>query len=307
MTYSNYWRDYRVSNQRATLNDFGQLNSVWYLFPQGGGPRGAFETFSDLSPSLKNRDTIILGGVLREQVTAPLYIHDVTIIGAQNIARQATSGGVPTGGGATWMSPTAVNNALPLLRLNSQGWRLEDIYFNNAATGAPCVSLFRDAGSGVLESDASHASIVNCKFTGGDDGIQDSGGCNHVSIVGCEFANFAAAGAIAMSAVVGAGQGTLQNWQIIDNVYLNNVNHIIMGLTNANIYGNTFSWKGQTITTTLQISLTGGQHNSIWENKFGMLTTTAGMTTMFAVGTEDSWGPNHFANAVQYGSPLTTA
>src|SRR3990172_13136592 len=107
MTQHGYWRTTQAENRRVILNDYGQINKVWYLFPQGGGPRGSFTTFTSLAPNLKSRDLIYLSGVLLEQATAPQDIFDVTIVGAANRPRQATDGGVPTGGGASWLAPAS--------------------------------------------------------------------------------------------------------------------------------------------------------------------------------------------------------
>ena len=161
MTQYGYWRQNRESNQRVVLNDYGFINKVWYLFPQGGGPRGSFTTFTKLAPNLRDRDIIYLSGVLREQATAPLDVHDVTIVGAANTPRQATSGGVPMGAGATWLAPTTPTALTPLLTLREQGWNIENIMFGTVAS-TPAIRLKR------LETaenpDASHARISGCYF-----------------------------------------------------------------------------------------------------------------------------------------------
>ena len=81
MTQTGYWRSLREENRRAILQDYGVINHVWYLFPQGDGPRGSFTTFADLSPNLRSRDIIYLSGVLREQAIAPLGVFDVLFAG----------------------------------------------------------------------------------------------------------------------------------------------------------------------------------------------------------------------------------
>jgi len=87
MTQAGFWRDIRVDNRRVMLRDYGVISNIHYLFPQGDGPRGSFTTFADLAPNLRNRDTVILSGVLKEQATAPQDVFDVTILGAANRPR----------------------------------------------------------------------------------------------------------------------------------------------------------------------------------------------------------------------------
>lgn len=63
MTQFGYWRDTRIENRRATLNQYGQINNVWILAPQGGigplggfarSPSGTFSSFADLKPHLRS-------------------------------------------------------------------------------------------------------------------------------------------------------------------------------------------------------------------------------------------------------------
>jgi hypothetical protein len=169
MGYDGFWRTLREENRRAILQDYGVINKVWYLFPQGGGPRGSFETFADLSPNLRSRDLIYLSGVLREQVQTPVGVLDVTILGAANKPRQATSGGVPTGGGASWLAPTTPVALTPLLSIIEQGWSIRNIQMAPVA-GAPCLWFRRQES--VTIPDASHFVVSGCFFsTGGAAGI----------------------------------------------------------------------------------------------------------------------------------------
>jgi hypothetical protein len=195
MTQQGYWRNYAEENRRAILQDYGVINKVWYLFPQGGGPRGAFTTFTDLKPNLQSRDLILLSGVLREQAVAPNGIFDVSIIGAANRPRQATSGGTPTGGGACWLAPSSGAVAsTPLLELTRQGWHLENIEFT-PHTSSAAIRLTRSASVDLI--DASHFSMYGCYIDGnggsGQIGIEDNGGCGHGIIEDCRFANLTTA------------------------------------------------------------------------------------------------------------------
>jgi hypothetical protein len=165
MTTYGYWRDTKNQGNRVISSlPTGQVNNVWYVFPQGGIniPGGkAFSTLAALSPNLRSRDLIIIGGVLREQWTAPLGVHDVTVVGAGNQPRQATSSGVPTGGGATWLAPTSPAASTPLLTLREQGWSIQNIMFGTVASTA---SILLKRQESATYPDASHATIAGCYF-----------------------------------------------------------------------------------------------------------------------------------------------
>lgn len=241
-----------------------------------------------------------LQGVLRENFTAP-YVNDITVVGIANTPRQATSGGAPNGGGATWLSPTTVTNTAPLVAVKLQGWRFQNLFFNNAATTAPCVSLDRDAAA--QEADASHASFIGCKFTGTDDGIWNNGGASFVTITGCEFFNFAGTGDRAIKSNSTAIALPLQ-WQIVGNRFYNNDGHIVMPLSSGNVQGNVFGYIGSSITTAVQLQTGGGGiNNTVWQNVFQMDEAT-GTATMFGGGTADSWAGNYFGDQLKYGIPV---
>jgi hypothetical protein len=153
-----FWQQLRQDNRDVALSSygFGTMSKAHYVFPDGNGPRGAYLTMADCFTQLKSRDVIVLGGVLREQAIAPLDVYDVTIIGAANNPRQATSGGVPTGGGASWLAPTSPVALQALLEIRAAGWSINNIQFT-PTTSAAAVRLTRSA---VIDTiDASHASF----------------------------------------------------------------------------------------------------------------------------------------------------
>jgi len=227
MTQYGYWRTLREENRRAILNDYGVINKVWYLFPQGGGPRDSFTTFTDLAPNLQSRDLIYLSGVLREQATAPQDVFDVTIVGAANRPRQATDAGVPTGGGASWLPPSSgAVAATPLLILREQGWVIENIMFS-PHTSSACIRLSRAETAALM--DGSHAIIRGCYFVGGTTGIgiEDVGGCSRVLIEENRFEGLTG------TAIKGISTGIAipSHWRITKNQFNGNTNAIAMSLT----------------------------------------------------------------------------
>src|SRR5688572_5618946 len=110
----NIWSQMRAFQARGGF--FNGLNptivgNIWYVNGEGavntgsdghGGlsPTDGFATIAYAFTKINDYDIVVLDGVFREQVVAPA-VYDITIIGAANRTRQATDGGVATGGGAS--------------------------------------------------------------------------------------------------------------------------------------------------------------------------------------------------------------
>ena len=280
---------------------------AWYVDPQGGSDTSSPNTGRSWAAAkasmdgvfdestFDDGDTIYLTGVLREYASTPThpttttrYVHDVSIIGVGNVPRQALTGTTHNGAGATWMSPTTVVNASALLKIRGQGWHIENIYFNNAGTGAPAIDIYRDAET--VEADASHTRVVGCKFIGTDDGILATGGPNFVQIRNNEFFNFTGSGDTAINYLTGAGVGTHLMWQITGNVFVNNVNHIVVPCRSSFISGNHFGHVGLDVTTTKHVDLTNGTRNTVMGNFFEVAHAETGSAAMFLPqSTANSW------------------
>lgn len=261
MTQQNFWRQNGpLSNQQVALGlSNGFINKVWYIFPQGGGPRGAFTTFAALAPNLRSRDLVYISGVLREQALAPLGVFDVTIMGAANTPRQATSGGVPTGGGAYWTYPTSgAVAATALLTLREQGWSINNIAFT-PYTSSPCIEGIR--AESATYPDPSHLSIDGCMLINGTTGIgfQDSGGLYNVSITNCIFQSLTTA----IKGIAGAGIATPLRHYYAGNYFNQNTNDIVIGCSYGRIQDNSFK-----NTTTQKVDLTAGGHEIVTRNWF---------------------------------------
>lgn len=229
MTQYGYWRDTRANNNRLALSQPQTVNNVWYIAPQGGvapfagSKLNTFLTFSDLAPHLRSRDLVVLCGVLREQAVAPLGVFDVTIVGGANRPRQATSDGVPTGGGASWLAPTSPVAATPLLELRQQGWTIENIQFAGPSDDA-CIKMHREETT--TYPDASHLSLRGCRFTGGLIGLEDYGGHSNVLIEDCSFEDLSGVGG---GAIVVTNQGIAipSRWMVRNSRFLPSVNGIV--------------------------------------------------------------------------------
>lgn len=283
------WRQLKGDNRRSGLTGFGEVNNTWYLFPDGGGPRGSFTTFADLALNLKSRDTIYLGGVLREQAVAPLNVYDVSIYGVADTPRQATSGGVPTGGGATWMAPSSGAVAgQALLELRSQGWSINNISFT-PHTSSAAIRLTRSATVDTI--DASHANFSNCLFGGqggtGQIGIEDNGGCGFVTIDGCRFNLLTGTAIKGLNTAAAVPQG----WNIVNNVFRRNTNAIGMSLTQGLVMNNVINQADNDTNFKVNLVAVAGQGslNFVLLNFFSDAVANVTIAKGYKPGTTDVW------------------
>lgn len=225
-----FWRDLRQDSRRVMLgdHDYG-TQRVFYLFPQGGGPSGSFtfSTFTDLAPHLRSRDIVLLSGVLREQAMTPVGVYDVTIVGAANQPRQATNGGVPTGGGASWLAPTSPVATTPLLQIIEQGWDIQNIQFAPVAA-SDCIR-FRRMETATIP-DGSHGRVKGCYFsTGGAAGHGvNLGECKRIVVEDCEFEALTGAGGTAIRRSADGGIANTNFCTIQRNKFNGNANDIIL-------------------------------------------------------------------------------
>lgn len=244
--------------------------------------------------------TIGLQGVLKEIFVAPA-VNDITIVGVANQPRQATSDGVPNGGGATWMNPGTVASALvtcgSLGTDNGQAWTFKNIFFGQAGSAA-CVIMNRTLAG----ADSSHSAFYNCTFTapGVNSGIGLScGEILRLIVDHCQFYDFNGTTARAIYANIAGGIANppYLEWQITNNTFTNNVNHIVGALRNAVITGNNINLIGKTQTTTGMILLAGGANNIVMGNNIADASAGPSVGT-YTGGTADAWFNNYNDGAV---------
>ena len=281
-----------------------QLPDIW-VRPQYGVNATADGTYAKPyatmagafgSPLFVPGCVIGLLGVLFEEVSAPI-VNDITILGMGNKPRQATTSGAANGGGATWLSPTSGTGSL--LTINGQGWRVQNIYFNNSATGATtgCIKL-TGGGDPPLTADAGHAQIIGNVFTGEANGIYINGGPGFLQIEGNTFLFFDSSGDCAILA--GGSGGTGYGSRVIGNFFESNLTHI-KALATAYAWvvaRNHFSYVSGSVTTVVFIDFTGGNQNSVYENVFDVDSGNGGIANMFVQGTTDAWSANVLGTAV---------
>lgn len=282
---------------------YGNNNGNGSVVNALGSWANPYATMAGVSSRIQPGIVIGLEGVLKEEFSMP-NVADVTFVGAaSNQPRQATTGGVANGGGATWTSSSA-SASTPMLTVNGQGTRIQNIFFASGAgvTANPCV-LLTNAGDPPTSACSEHTQILGCKFTGTDDGIKATGLPNFITIDGCTFFNFVGAGDTAIASETGLGTGTLLGWVVTNNTFYNNVNGCVVPGQNGFYIGNTFVLVGASVTATTLLSLTGGTGNTIYNNKFGLDSNAAGVGTIVAMGTTPNAGPNFYNEQTEYGQP----
>ena len=262
----------------------------------GRSPSSAFATMGRAFALIDSHDIIVLSGVIKEQLTAPLGVYDVTIIGAANRPRQSTDGGVATGGGASWLKPASPTATTPLLELRNQAWKL--INFQMAAhTDDACVKMNRQESA--TYPDASHLSMYGMRFTGGLIGLEDYGGASNVLIDDCSFEDLAGAGG---GAIVVTNQSIAipSRWTIRNSRILPCVNGIVGAWVDSIIRDNTIA-KSTTATMNLASGNTGLRNFVIW-NSFNIAAADFDPAGGVTGNATDVW-ISYLTDTLEYGQP----
>lgn len=296
------WQQLRQDNRDVNIasNRLGSIGRTLFVFPDGNGPRGSatFGTMTDALANARSRDVIILGGVLREQVVAPLDLYDITIIGAANNPRQATSGGVATGGGASWLAPTSPVAATPLLEVRSAGWAFQGIEFTPVNASA-AVRLTRSAVTDTI--DASHAAFAGCAFqaNGGttQKGIEDNGGCGFVTIDNCRFEDLAGTAIIGLNTAAAVPL----RWKVRKNYFWRNTNAIAMSATQGLFSENVFNQAANDANNKINLVAVAAQGslNMVLYNVFSDAAANVTIAKGYKPGTTDVWR-NYVTDAAAY-------
>ncbi len=247
----------------------------------------AFATMTYAMTQLTSGDTLVCAGKCEEQVTTPVGVFDVTVIGVGNRPRHADSS--PAGGqrGAfSWTEPGTEVAQAPLVDVIQQGWRFENILFYSGDDNA-CIRLSRTA-EGADETDASHLTVRNCRFASGYNGISDVGGCYGVLIEDCRFGAFTNFCILGVGNI-GAGQG---NWIVRNNHFYAFTNGVKCAFFDSRVEGNTFNDGGTPNTTVVLNTVNGTSANNFIINNF-FQTTTANFNTPDVEGNAtDVWFNN---------------
>ncbi len=259
----------------------------------------AFLTMAKAFAVVKSGDAILFRGKIKEQLTTPVQVFDVTIVGAGNRPRHADAEPAPLDDASanTWTTPDSATAATALCKVLQQGWRFVNVLFAGP-TDAACVLLYRDNGAGNAERDASHAEFWGCRFASGQDGIEQSGGAGHVGVYDSFFTSLTGT---AIKHTVGAGAGFPIRWVLERNRF-----HSCPSIMTAvaaqdyRIQENTFMFA---TAPTLVFDFTGGARNAVVRNVFNIAAADfdpAGHVT--GSGATDAWS-NTLTDAIESGLP----
>jgi hypothetical protein len=268
-----------------------QPGAIWCVDPNvttsGDGTSWitAFKTMAEAFAAIASGDTILVRGNVREQLTTPTGVADVTILGVGTRPRHADTH--PLNGEkatATWRIPASGSTDNPLLILRNPGWRIENILFAAHSTNY-ALRLERTADEDETEQDASHLSVIGCRFASGAGGINDTGGCADVLVENCLFEALTGY-CIRGVGNIGAGQGW---WNVLGNHFTGFTNGVHAAFYNSVIKGNCFT-DGGTPGTTVVLNTVNALHgnNFVVDNYFQ--TATANFNDPDIVGNAtDTW------------------
>lgn len=258
-----------------------KLGSDAYTLEQNS-PEQPFLTMERAFTLVKSGDVIHVRGKVREQLTTPAGVFDVSIVGAGNRPRHADdhteSNGKRGSSAATWTAPASGSTATPLLTIIQQGWRIHGITFQLSGSADACIYLNHNDGAGDNEQDAGHAEITYCKIQSNPSSAAGNGieadGVGFVKIAGCLIFGFV------NGIVNGAGGGNQVGWwEIIGNRIIQNTNGIDLPLYYCSVQHNQFG------ANTVDLDLTSGQFNVVTPNYFFGNTAFENNTA----GTSDLW------------------
>lgn len=296
------WTDLNWPTPESTLNSQG---SFYYVNALGGSDSNdgtswdtALLTMNAAFDKLVSGDTIFFHGKIREQLTTPDLVFDVTVVGAGNRPRHADThaGGAGGESAATWTVPASDPATAPLCIVQHQGWRFMNMVFAGP-TDASCVQLLRAGTPDTAnEQDASHAEFRGCRFASGLYGLEDSGGCYNVGIFDNTFNDTTD---FAIKHTSGAGIAACYRWEIKRNRF--------DGCAKWIDTFNPHAWEIMDNTvleiTTPGVNTSGGDgHNVVVGNKFDIAAADFDPNGGFTSHATDVWS-NTLTNSIETGLP----
>lgn len=274
-------------NTNTNTNAADHLGPVGSDSNSGRSPLAPFATVSRAFSFVDAYDIIVVNGVVKEQLVTPSGVDDVTIIGGANRPRQATSSGVPTGGGSYWTSPASPTATTPLLEIKQQGWVISNICMNPVASSG-CIRVTSSPTDDAVSG--SHLTVDGCYFVGGGSGqlgIEDNNGNGFVNVINSRFLLLSFA-----IKCLGTSTAIPLAWNIERNWFAQNTNDIAMSLSYSTIISNQFMTAGSGATnkvvSTTYVSTQGG-NNHIFLNSFSNSEAEIAPGNGFTGAATDTW------------------
>jgi hypothetical protein len=134
-------------------------------------------------------------------------------------------------------------------------------------------------------------------LTGAKYGVLATGGPNYFKCLNNTFFGFSDSGDTAIATETGEGVHTNSGWIIKGNDFYANAIHIDVASFGVEIAYNHFAYVRNTVTTSVQLDLTGCDNASIHDNQFDVPFNQNGLSAMFVAGTSDRYGPNALGTA----------
>jgi hypothetical protein len=255
----------------------------------GRSPSSPFATIGRALQLIDQYDIIVLSGVFREQVVAPIGVYDVTIIGSGNDPRQATNGGVATGGGSSWLAPASPVATTPLIRVICQGWRFRNLQMAPVA-GAACITFDRRETTAI--PDSSHGSVEGCYFTtGGAAGFGIEGiEVKRLRIEDCIFEALTGATGAGIKTTAGLGIAAPSHWRVRRNKFVQGVVDMnCLSLNFSDIQHNIF-YSTNPIEAGTRMVLNGSTgRNRVLLNQFSDVAADVTIAKGYTPATSDVW------------------
>ena len=216
-----------------------------------------------------NHARINMIGPFFENLTAPVGVTGVSMIGCANAPRWGSLTNASEGGGASWRTASGVTDE-PLLILINQGWRLENILF--AGPSAETAIEIQSDGTATPEITGGSCIIRNCRFAAGKYAITDNGGSGWVWVLNNDFEVQTTGSIVCLSTANAIPTG----WRIQGNrFWTGSASHILSSATNWTITDNTFNTvAASALYINLQYNASQGSGNMLTRNTFGGVYTT---------------------------------
>ena len=283
-----------VLGPQGTLDHFTRRNpmvtSKWFVDGQNGSdrhdgrdPRSPLKTIAGAIAKGAAGDQFYLVGNFTEEVTVGPSLEDVSFISVSGRPRHADHARDATyaaNHGCSWRD--ASTPAGPLVIVRAQGVRFEGILLVPPTATYPAIKLERNALSGTSEYDASHAQVVDCRFAGGLDGINDAGGCFNVLIQGCSFHDQTGDGIKTTSTSVAVPLA----WVVEYNRFWGNANHIRCSANHWVVRYNSFGYFTNFSVSLAHVSAQG-ERNQVYGNYF-----SGDYDGEYLGGANDEWAGN---------------
>lgn len=189
----------------------------------------------------------------------------------------------------------------PTISVRARGMRISGLEFDNPSSDAGIELL---ANGGTQRSD--FLEIDHCLFTGGKFGIDQNGGSTYCFIHDNIFDLLSVALGSAISAT-DTGQKLPGRWRVVNNEFLENVNHMDMSVAvgshgfNSSVIGpdNVWQHKGQARDVTVAFDIRGGAGNVVVGNFCGAAKSVGTGGTVYEMGNNDRSAGNMFTDGVQ--------